>query len=307
MLRVDRAVSLDVVRHLRAVRIPVGGIGLRGARDDALDTRRELRHDLAHRQYGVGRFRRVLPREQRVHGCPERVHVGPGIGLPIATVLFRRCEPARSQLNGIAVRGGGGRVVVAHLACDAKVYELDETVRLEHDVRGLHVAIDDRRRAAMQVAQGIAELQRPIHHGILCLGTGRCDDVFERAPLDIVHDDVERSLVVDDIDDARNRGMIEALDHVRFGHDSLYDDLALRWILDVADLLRRPLLVQHRVQCEVHRRHAAAADYREQAVPPADHALGTLGLGLLALPVFGCHVLARQDSILLGSAYTFGS
>ena len=163
-----------------------------------------------------------------------------------------------------------------HLACDAEIDKLYEAIWLEHNVGGLHVAVDDRRRAMMQVAQGVAQLKRPIDHVVFRLRARCCDDVFERAPLDVVHDDEERALVVDDIDDARNRGMVETLDHVRFGHDALDDELALSRVLDVLDLFSRPLLVEHGIEREIHGRHAATANHGEKSVPLAYNALGII-------------------------------
>ena len=69
------AVMLEVIGHLGAVSVTIGGIGLRGARDDALDARRELGHHLTHGQDGIGRIGRVLGGKQRVHGGAEGIDV----------------------------------------------------------------------------------------------------------------------------------------------------------------------------------------------------------------------------------------
>ena len=65
--------------------------------------------------------------------------------------------------------------------------------------------------------------------------------------------------------------MIEALYHVCLGHDALDDELALDGIGNVFDLLGRPLLVEHRVERKVHRRHTAGADFGKQLIPFANN------------------------------------
>lgn len=66
-------------------------------------------------------------------------------------------------------------------------------------------------------------------------------------------------------------GWSKALYHVGFGHDALNNELALRWIRDIFDLLGCPLLVEHRVERKVHRRHAAGANFGKQLIPFANN------------------------------------
>lgn len=92
------------------------------------------------------------------------------------------------------------------LSGNAKVDHGDAAVWLEHHVRGLHVAIDDRGIQLVQVLEDVAELDGLARYRVLGLRSHREDHVGERAALYVIHDHVERARLVDDVYDARNRG-----------------------------------------------------------------------------------------------------
>ena len=98
---------------------------------------RELWHQLTHRNKLVGRLIGAFPGQQVVHGDAEGIDIRPGIGLGL-TELFR---------SGIALGTDVGRVRIGLLFIfpgDTEVDQLQRAVRLEHDVGGLHVPVDDR-------------------------------------------------------------------------------------------------------------------------------------------------------------------
>lgn len=124
--------------------------------------------------------------------------------------------------------------------------------------------------AAVQVLKGIAQLQAPAHHIVLGLRAIGRKHARKRTALHIIHDYVQGAVFIYQINDARNGRVIEALDHIRLGHDASHNQLALLGVGHILDFLGRPLLVEHGVERKIHRGHAANADLCEQLIAFAD-------------------------------------
>ena len=123
----------------------------------------------------------------------------------------------------------------------------------------------------MQVVEHVAELNGPIRHVILVLWPLLREQGLQRPSLHVVHDHVEDATLVDQVDDARDRRMVELLDQVGLGDQALCHHLARSGVVGEANLLHGPLLAQRLVHGEPHRGHPAAPDHAQKLVPAANH------------------------------------
>ena len=74
---------------------------------------------------------------------------------------------------------------------DAKIDDHDAAVMPQHEVAGLDVAIDDRRRVAMQIGQDVTNLDAPIGHIFLSNGLPiLLQQIFQGFAFDEFHDQV---------------------------------------------------------------------------------------------------------------------
>ena len=123
-------------------------------------------------------------------------------------IVFRRGIAPGSQHCGIR------KVFILVFSCDAEVDDLNDAVfafRLQHQVRRLHIAVDDRvRLLGMQVVQRIADLHCPMNDIIFRLRTMLFQDLVQGFAFDVVHDDVNRLTIINDIDNSRERRVIKA-------------------------------------------------------------------------------------------------
>ena len=188
-----------------------------------------------------------------VQGRAKAVDVRPGVGLAHAAELLRGSIADGAQTGGVRqvlllVFPGGAEVDEGHVA-----------VGLQHDVGGLHVAVDDGRVLAVQIAQHVTELLRPFDDVLLGLRAELLQGLAQRVALDVVHDDDEGFVRVDDIDDAGEVGVIELFENVGLGHQALLHRLKVQDAV-LANFLDGPLLVGLLVHGEIDHAHAALAD-----------------------------------------------
>ena len=68
-------------------------------------------------------------------------------------------------------------------------------------------------------------------------------DFIEGFAFDVVHDNIDGDAIVNDVDNSRQRWMVQPLHHVRFGQQTVYDNLVIFAVALLADLLDSPLFV----------------------------------------------------------------
>src|SRR5581483_8948030 len=161
---------------------------------------RDGRVEVAQRREAERRLElRVAPGEQMMHRGGKRVEIR--ARLDLAHVLLRRGVADRAYLSPAATRRQEAR--------DAEVDEHRAAVLVDHNVAGLEVAVDDRRRLRVQEAEHIENLARPAQH--LGLGQPAAGAELVEHPLQIaasneLHHQVVAIIlgeVVDDVGDAR--------------------------------------------------------------------------------------------------------
>ena len=227
-------------------------------RDLGADRRRSGRHlrEVLHRDLdGCLARERHLAREQLEQEDPGRVQIG--------RLVHRRA----ARLLGREVLGGADdRARLRHLARpgarDAEVRDLDAPLVVDEDVVRLDVAVDD--AVPVRVAEGGEHLP---HVGDRDRDGARAagdDQLLERPPLDVLHDDEVRAAglaAVEDRDDVRMRetGGVrrlppEALDELRVVR------------VAVVEHLDRDLAAELLVLGEPDVGHAAAAELALEAV-----------------------------------------
>ena len=186
-----------------------------------------------------------------VHHNAHRVDVGTPVGVVALGLLGADIVDRTDRLvaDGLALRAGE--------AGDAEVHHLDGTVRLQHNVLGLDIPVDD--------ALGVGVFQRPQHLG------GKVDDLFPgqgAAPLfqilfegdavDVFHHDILQLVGHRDIVHLDDVGMIQDRDGLRFIFETA-DQLLVVKEFFLEDLHRNGVAGAH-VTAFVDIGHAAHAE-----------------------------------------------
>ena len=244
---------LQSIHQLFAALVALQGIRPAAAEDQLLQAAppqfRQIVPDRLHLKAQEGR---APAREQMKHGGPQGVDIRAPVRLPhISKLLRRRVAPGPQP----------GCVLLAGVFVFPRSPEVDQgkpAVGTQHDIGGLHVPVDDGRPAAVQVAQHITELTRPFQDLFRRLGPRPLQKVLKTRSLDIVHDDQEAVLLIDDIDNTGQVGMIQALEQVRLGDQPPRDGLCTG-SAGLADLLDGPGLVGPLIDGQVDGAHAPAA------------------------------------------------
>jgi hypothetical protein len=146
---------------------------------------------------------RQLASQQLVQHHPQAVHVGPAVHLVRVAAGLLRAHVRRGAQH-LALDGHRDLAGVA--LGQAEVHHARPAVAADHDVRGLHVAVDD--AALVRVLQGVgnghdqlgrlAERQLP-----------RREQVRQRHPLDEVAHQVRQAVGLADLVDGHHRGVPE--------------------------------------------------------------------------------------------------
>ena len=95
----------------------------------------------------------------------------------------------------------------------------------------------------MQVVQSIADLHCPVNHSVLWLRTVLFQYFVQRFTFDIVHDDVNRLSVVDDVNDTRESRMVQTLNQVCFSHQAVHNNFVVFRYALFPDFFDGPLLI----------------------------------------------------------------
>ena len=201
----------------------------------------------------INRFIRawIHSRQQIAHRRAERVDIRSLVCL--TDILLRRRKAFGAERNGI----------VAFIGLkDPRYTEVDDpqtAVGFHDHIGRLHITIDDRRRLMVQVGHRITQLNPPSDHPLLGLRTFFKQDFLQRLSLDIIHHQVERILILDDIDDTRKRGIVKILHHIGF-MDQRVDIQAIVFIVCFDDLFDRPTISEPYVLRKIYNRHTAAVN-----------------------------------------------
>jgi hypothetical protein len=163
--------------------------------------------------------------------------------------------------RGILARPGAGQARLLVVLRDAEVDQEDDALR-QDQVAGLDIAVNNRRRAGMQVAQGVEDLQHPgrdfVDRELLTLG----EQVVEVLALDKLHHKELLVAVLEDIDRGREVRVSQLAQDLRLAQEELR-----RQHLAVV-LLERDGAVELLVERFVERAHPAARDHLPDAIAP---------------------------------------
>src|SRR5262249_32742280 len=144
---------------------------------------------------------RIAPGQQMVHRGGERIEIR--TRLDLAHVLFRRRIADRADLRAAAA----GRQKTR----DPEVYQHRASILVDHDVAGFEVAIDNRRRLAVQKTQYVEYLAPPAQDawlGQLAARTELVQHPLQIAAGDEFHHQVMAAVlgeIIDDVGDSRMR------------------------------------------------------------------------------------------------------
>lgn len=129
-----------------------------------------------------------------------------------ATVLFGRGVAGRSQAHGIL------RLARLKEACNAEIDQVEMVVGGHHHIVWLQVAEDNRRLVAMEVAQDGAELDAYIQYlgNRKLLLRGKFQAARQRLTVNIVHNEIPASVLLEVVIDVRQVGMRKAGEQLRF-------------------------------------------------------------------------------------------
>src|SRR5882724_10217030 len=161
---------------------------------------------------------RTLARDHLIQTHAKAEQIATTIKL-LAFHLFRRHVARRAEHLSRQGHGGGG-------FGDAEIHDLDRAIRHQHQIRRLHIAVDDTRGMCMVEprADVFGDLDDLFHGQQMMFVDERLDGLA----LDEFHGDVEHALVLTGVKDGHDVGvvhhasklrfMLEALEHLFFAH-----------------------------------------------------------------------------------------
>ena len=270
--------ALQVREHGRGARVAVLAVLRQGLEHDAVEgvrdvgqDRRGRGRDLLDVLVGDGDGRVALEgraaRQQLEENDAGRIQVGASVNGLAASLLGG--EVLGGAHDGVRLRHRGLRVRQG--ARDAKVHDLDLAVRRQHDVARLDVAVHQVVR--VRVLEGGQDARHDLDGLVDRNGRTVGDQVLDRVPLDVLHDDVRHrdrtaGRILDDLlarvvdgDDVR---VIQRRCRLRFATEARLEDRVLRQIaaqhLDCYDAR------QASVEAQVDFGHSASPNERADLV-----------------------------------------
>ena len=225
-----------------------------------------------------------------VHCHTECKNVRSRIGLP-AVLLGRSIALCAEHCR---VR----KVLFLIFSGNTEVNYLDIALGLQHNIRRLHITVNNRRFLRMQIRKCVAQLLCPVYNKLLRLRSVFIKYLIKRLALDIVHHDINRHTVVDNIYNSGQGRMIKLFHHICFGKQAVDDDLVILSAAFFADFLNSPLLVQVFVHCEVNNRHTAATDFFQYFIFTVDY-----GSYLSHMPTPHSALIRRTDILSFSSLF----
>ena len=194
-----------------------------------------------------------------VQRSTQTVDIRAGIRLTHATELLR------GRIAHSAETGGIRKILLLELSGRAEVDEGHVAIRLEHDISGLHVPVNDGRLPGVEVPQHIAQLLGPLNDVLLRLGAVLLQCLVQGIALHVVHDDDERILRIDHVDDTRQIRVAQLLEDIRLRHQTLLHGFKIQYTV-LADLLHCPGLVCLLIDGHIYDTHAALSDLVEDLI-----------------------------------------
>ena len=246
---------LQRIHELGAVLISVGRIGLTAGRYNFFNTAAgEFRSELPQRKYDKLRICGTVSCQQMVDRRAEAVDIGPSVCLTSSAKLLRCSVASCAQPGRIPV------IVLLVFSRRSKVDQHDLSIGAEHYVRRLHVSVDNRRNAAVEISKHIAELLCPVNNCVDRLRTARVEKILQALSFYIVHDNNETVICIYNIDDAGEIGVVKLLEHFCLCNQPLaHHFLIVSAIL--AHFFDRPGLIGALIERKVHDAHTAVSDF----------------------------------------------
>ena len=281
-LRRDATSSRDRLQvgvHRGGRLVAVGRLLRERADDDEVEVGRDVRTEV--RRSGR-RLREVLHRDldravaRERHLAGEQLEEDDPRRVEVRRLVDRR---AACLLRGEVLRGADDRALLRHLARagarDAEVRDLHDALGVDDDVVRLDVAVDD--AVAVRVAERGEDLARVRDRDGHRAEAARADELLERSPLDVLHDDVVGAVELAAVEDRDDVRVGEAGGVRRLSTEAL-DELLVVRVPAVQHLDGDPA-AQLLVLGEVDVGHAAAAELPGDAVAPREEGAGEGVLG----------------------------
>jgi hypothetical protein len=260
-------VAPEAGRHVARALGPARGILLEAAHHERLELlvdlgdhgaerRGRLVDDLVEDCLDLSAERRA-PRDALVEHRAERVDVDARLDGAPADLLGAQIR------HGADERAGAREPLLRRAHREAEVRDADAQrvrgIARDHDVLGLHVAVDDAERVG--VVERLGHLHAEVHE-LAELERARSEHVPEVRARDERHHEEETVLVIAEIVDGDDARVIHLRDDARLPEEAL---LAIG--RDRADDLDRDLAIKERIARQIDDAHAAAAELLGHLVP----------------------------------------
>ena len=196
------------------------------------------------------------PGEELVHHQPDGVDVAAGVHVRALELLRRHVggradQRRRVDLAGFAVRDPG----------DAEIEHLHEPAPRHHQVCRLDVPVDD--ASLMREAETVGHFVDDVELADRRKRRIVSDQRRERVAIDVLHGDIELTVVVADVVDGDDVGVLEPAGRLSFTHEATAQVLAID-----AQEFQRHVAVEHGVAGEVQHPHAPFPEESLDVVPP---------------------------------------
>ena len=202
----------------------------------------------------IWRLTGIVPGKQMIKRSAQTVYVCAGICLPLSAVLFRRRITLRSQTGGIRHTG-----FLKFPGC-SEINEHNLPIRLQHNIRGLHISVDNRLYSGMQVSQHITKLFCPFNNVFLILSSVFLNHTFQMAPFNIVHNNQKGSVPVNDINNTGEVWVMQLFQQVCLYRQPLLNHIKVFHPI-LTNLFNGPLLICPFIHGQINDTHAALTDF----------------------------------------------
>ena len=270
---------LEIGVHRRSGLVAVRGLLRERTNDDEVEVGGHVRPELGRRRRCLREvlhrdLDRAVARERNL--AREQLEEDDSRGVEVGGLVDRR---AARLLRREVLRGADDRALLRHLARaragDAEVRHLDDALGVDDHVVRLDVAVDD--AVAVRVAERGEDLARVRDRDGHRAEPARADQLLERPPLDVLHDDVVGAVRLASIEDGDDVRVREAGGMRRLSAEALDELLVVR--VAAVEHLDGDTPAELLVLGEVDVGHAAAAELARHAVAPREEGAGEGVLG----------------------------
>ena len=230
----------EVAAEILPVLVALALVLVHGAQHDALQLRRDIGAQAAQSRRGavqnqLAQGRQIVRLERRITGKQAIHHDAQGINIGLvrqhfAAQLFRRHVTGRADVADLGLFD-------VQQQRRAHVRDLDVSVRGEQHVGGFDVAVDH--AVELRIVQRTAALEHVLHHAVDGQQIARFGVFFQRAAVDVFHDDVAGVVAYHRVVDrhdvrvrqlARERSFIVQLALVQLAHFGVAQYLLLQYL-----------------------------------------------------------------------------